>query len=181
MAKSKGSTRQSAASNGAPPNVPSGYQRRTNEVAGFWDPKLGPVHFIPRQARVFDGKIDPLKSSILIQGDSVGVNQLLNKDGEKVVCEQGEQIGVWYKPGMAPIKDLCGVPVYMYENGERDTGKGNPMKLYEVLSPKPGKNLFITGDYRKRSANTNLPFDIIAVRQEDVSTNEGAAVSDVPF
>ncbi len=140
--------------------IPAGYEKRTDEVVGFWDPSLGPIHFVPQFARAFDNKTDKTKPSILIQGTSVGTNTLITKDEDFVDAKEGQTIGVWYKPGMIAIRSLRGVPVYMFQNGERDTGKPQPMILFEVLSPKTGDELIITGDYRKQSAKAPLPFPI---------------------
>lgn len=151
--------------------VPQGYQKRSTEVKGFWVEGENPVHFIPKTARAVDNSIDAKKHSVLIIGESMGDNELMTSDGEVFTDKKGDLIGVWYKPGMLAIKDMADVPVFMYRIGERDTGKPNPMKLYEVNSPKTGEELLITGDFRVKSRRLELPF-------RNVSTNRGLDAQD---
>lgn len=165
--KNNGGTSQPQA---ALPGVPSGYKRRASEVTGFWTPGTKPVHFIPREVHASDSSIDNRKVSLLILGESVGNNDVMTnaEDGEQVTAQQGDLIGVWYKPGMRTIKDLAGVPVFMFMSGEKDTGKPSKMKVFEVLSPKMGRPLMVTGDYRKDSAHVELPFDVKGGIRTDV-------------
>ena len=142
-----------------PLSIPDGYKKRTTELVGFWD-MLSPLHFIPKFARAFDSDIEPSKPSILLIGDSVGENQITDRDGKTLTAKDNQPIGVWYKPGMSAVKDLSGVRVYMYMTGELDTGKPNPMKTFDVLSKQDGQTLFITEDFRKKSSFVVLPFPI---------------------
>jgi len=89
----------------------------------------------------------------------------------------GTLIGVWYKPGMAPIKTLKDVPVFMFPLEERATGKQNPMIVFDVSSPKNGNPLVIDDDYRKQSLHSNLPFEVKA----GAVPSEDAGPSDIPF
>jgi hypothetical protein len=140
--------------------MPEGYEKKTSDLAGFWNQDQGPIHFIPRSARAFDNKTDTMKTSILILGESVGQNPVINQDDERFDCKAGEMIGVWYKPGMVALKDLADVKVFMFVSGEKDTGKPNPMTTYEVGTPPKarGTMLYITEDFRKKSLHTSLPF-----------------------
>lgn len=178
MAKSKSQIKREATQgqqgNGGTPSrsLPQGYRKRTSEVVGFWTSGATPIHFIPREARAVDNSIDASKPSILIIGESLGsadANEVATSDGEVIATKQGDLVGIWYKPGMKALTNLMGVPVYMWEEGSRDTGKKNPMKLYEVLSPKTGEELTITGDFRRRSARAELPFrSVVAPSEGDV-------------
>jgi hypothetical protein len=154
--------------NGAPHpghQMPAGYKKR-GDLAGFWDPNQGPVHFIPKYAKAFDSKIEKLKPSVLIFGTSVGVNACMTKDQELVEVEAGELIGVWYKPGLKGLGDLAGVSCFCYLTGkEIDTGKGFPMKEYDVGSAKEGGVLYVTEDNRDKSRHADLPFPIFQTRQ----------------
>jgi hypothetical protein len=150
--------------------APEGYKKKTTDLVGFWNMEKGAVHFTPKFARVFDSDIDPTKPSILLIGDAVGGNPINIKtdkkdaDGKMVLKEgtakDGDAIGVWYKPGMSPVKDLANVKVYMYVIGELDTGKPNKMVTFDVLSKSDGQTLFITEDYRKHSTHVSLPFPV---------------------
>jgi len=181
MAKNKSQTKreatQSEPSNGASESrkvraTPVGYAKRSTEVKGFWIEGETPVHFVPKLARAVDNSIDARKCSVLVIGESMGDNELQTSDGEVFTDKKGDLIGVWYKPGMLPLKDLANVPVYMYRIGERDTGKPNPMKLYDVLSPKTGEELLITGDFRVRSLRQELPFRNVATNNPPPSSED---------
>lgn len=137
----------------APPvtyNAPEGYQKRTDDVVGFWAPEFGPIHFIPQEASVSDSKLEPAKQSGLIRGTLVDECTLLNADGENVLGKPGDKVGVWAKPGMRPLRNLSGVKVFMYASGEKDTGKPNAMQLFEVCSAQEGDPLSVD-DRRKLS------------------------------
>lgn len=140
--------------------MPEGYEKKTSDLAGFWNQDQGPVHFIPRSARAFDNKTDTMKSSILILGEAVSPCPVMNADNDRFDCKVGEMIGVWYKPGMIALKDLADVKVFMFASGEKNTGKPNPMTTYEVGTPLKarGTTLYITDDFRKKSLHTSLPF-----------------------
>lgn len=185
MARAKAATSKRSNGKRTSAPLPSGYQKRTNEVVAFWDPKHDfesddpppTIHFIPRSARAFDNKQEPLKWSVLIQGETVGINTVVSKDGEVTDVPPGTLIGVWYKPGMAPIKTLKDVPVFMFPLEERATGKQNPMIVFDVSSPKNGNPLVIDDDYRKQSLHSNLPFEVKA----GAVPSEDAGPSDIPF
>jgi hypothetical protein len=139
---------------------PAGYTEQSSDIVGFWDGS-GAIHFIPRFVRMFDSNIDAKKSSTMLIAELVDPCQV-DKPGdekvkEKVLAGKGQQIGIWTKPGMSALKNLGGVPVYMYEEGEKDTGKPNPMKLYKVMSKGRGQRLPIEGDFRKFSKTEKVP------------------------
>jgi hypothetical protein len=146
--------------------VPAGYKRRSSEAVGFWVSGSNPIHFIPKFARAVDNSQDNKKPSVLILGESHGENEVSTSDGEMITAKLGDLVGVWYKPGMAAIKNMANVPVYMYEEGSKDTGKQSRMKLYEILSPKTGDELFITGDFRQTSLRADLPFESVGRRPQ---------------
>ncbi len=157
-------------------DMPEGYEERTSDLVGFWDQEKGPIHFVPRYAKVFDSHIEAGKSSIVIVGQAVGSVPLLDSDGNEFDSQPGDVIGVWYKPGMVQIKSLADVRVFMYLSGEQDVGKINPMKTYKVGSSKKGNTLYLTDDYRKKSKHTELPFE-----KKGVSTANHAAEDDEDF
>ena len=142
--------------------APAGYESRTSDIVGFWNPEKGPVHFVPRLARAFDSNMDKKKPSVLIIGEAVDeMTVYLGEQGnqESVTAKPKDMIGVWYKPGMSSIKKLADVPVFMYPTGEQDTGKPNPMTTFFVGSRKEGNKLLVHDDYRDRSKHTSLPFE----------------------
>lgn len=134
---------------------PKGYQQRGGDVVGFWDPDSGlPLHFIPLEAILTDNKTEPAKSSILILGRLVDKVTLFLGDKEKrqeVDGQPGDTIGVWGKPGMRALKSLAQVRVFMYPDGEKDTGKPNAMTTFFVGSERQGRPLPVTEDRRDKS------------------------------
>lgn len=133
-------------------SLPEGYEKRTDDVVGFWDPEesAAPLHFIPREAAVFDGKNEPEKPGVIVFGELVDAVTLIDGEGMPVDGKPGDRIGLWGKPGMKPLKNLCGVKVFMYAAGERDVGRPQPMKLFEVASAREGDPLPVE-DRRKQS------------------------------
>jgi hypothetical protein len=132
--------------------IPAGYTEQSSDIVGFWDGQ-GAIHFIPRFVRMFDSNIDRAKTSTLLIATLVDPCKVVKPGGdeEEVLANKGMQIGIWTKPGMAALKNLGGQSVYMYEDGEKDTGKPNPMKLYKVMSKGQGQKLPVEGDFRKFS------------------------------
>ena len=134
--------------------IPAGYTEQSGDIVGFWTGE-GAIHFIPRFVRIFDSNIDEKKPSTLLVGELVDPCELFKPtdDDEKevVLGGKGQKVGIWTKPGMSAIKALGGIPVYMYEDGEKDTGKPNPMKLFKVMSKGQGQKLPIEKDMRKFS------------------------------
>lgn len=149
--------------NAAQPQPPAGYRKQAQDVAGYWDPEGGPIHFVPRSVKMFDSNLESNKPSILIVGeliDAAPVNVKDDDSGEmaQTTAQAGEAIGVWYKPGMRALVNLCDAKVWMYQSGERKTGKPNPMKLFSVSSPGPNKKFGIVIDEREQSAGASTDF-----------------------
>lgn len=161
--------------------APAGYESQTNDLAGFCDPELGPVHIIPRYAKLVDSKLDAHKPSMLIVAELFDEKSSL-ADG--VVCKKGELVGLWAKPGMSALKNLADVPVFMFQQGEIDTGKVNPMKQYQIFAKSKGRELRVTEDYRKESKSAPSPLKLEgntlpATRFDERVTGPG--VSSDPF
>lgn len=180
MKKRKKNSATSEASDATPPvevpkyELPAGYEEKTSDLVGFWNPELGPLHFIPLHVKAFDSHIEPTKPSIIIVGHSVGQNKLVDEDGEPVTSEPGDMIGVWYKPGMIRLKDLANTKVFLYLTGEQDTGKPNPMKTFSVNAPKDVKSqtLYLQDDYRKKSLRVALAFEMKGARRQPVEDDD---------
>lgn len=136
--------------------APEGYTRQTDEVKGFWAYDLGPLHFVPVRAILTDSQIEPQKTSVLVIGNLVDRTTLSTKDPDddesdlQVIGEPGDVVGVWAKPGMRELKELAGERVFIYYKGEKDTGKPNPMKLFEIFAKSKGDPLPIE-DKRDKS------------------------------
>lgn len=138
--------------------IPEGYAEQSGDIVGFWAPELNPtIHFTPTEARAFDSKLEPKKSSVLVMGILKDPIPLI-RDKEEVAGKAGDTIGVWYKPGMKAIRDLAGVPVFMFASGELDTGKPNPMIVFKVFAKSKGQSLLMSEDFREKSTDNELPF-----------------------
>jgi len=135
--------------------APQGYAAQSTDVVGFWNPELAPaIHFKPQGFKVFDSKIDPSKPSVLIVGtlvDAATLEGAGDDKGEVVQARPGDSVGVWGKAGMAALRNLAGVAVWMVPNGEKDIGRASPMKLYDIRSPGRGSRLALLDDTRARS------------------------------
>jgi hypothetical protein len=137
-------------------SAPEGFEKRSDDLDGFWDPDLTPVRCRPFAVKLMDGNIEPDKPSILIFATVTGPTgaqgaKVEGERGEPFVLPVGSLIGIWYKPGMKKIRDLCGADVFMKQTGEKATGKPNPMKLFEVTSDKLGIRIPVTEDIRDKS------------------------------
>lgn len=160
--------------------APAGYEKQSEDVAGYWVPKDGPIHCIPRGVKLFDGNIEANKPAILIFADLVDALDVSRKadegnDKETVRAEAGSRVGIWYKPGMKPIRNLAGVKVWMAFAGEKEIGKPSPMQLFDVRSAGKGNPMPVTEDTRKKSARVVTDFD---VRRETSPEEEMAAQED---
>ena len=118
--------------------APEGFESRNGDFVGFWDEELEPVMFgTPLEARMSDSKADSRKPSILITfkiEKDMTVASSADSGGRPVTAKAGDLVGVWSRPGMAALKALAGVTVHMYSSGEKDTGKPNAMRVYEISS-----------------------------------------------
>lgn len=131
--------------------IPDGYEDQSTDVVGFWQQDGDAIHFIPLECRLMDSTIDKTKSSCLLIGKLVGSVELVTSDGIVVVGEEGDICGIWAKPGMQPLANLCGVSVYMYLDSHKDVGKQSLMAVFAVLAKKKGTAIPITRDTRVMS------------------------------
>lgn len=179
--------------------APKGFTQQSSNAVGTWDDNGdSDIIFTPTGVRLFDGskKADPKKPSIMIIGvlNKAGV-QLVNKD-ETFAGNINDLIGVFWKPGMGrEIVNAYGVQTWIApafdDSGERktmDTGKGQPMKLYETQFSKKladvGKRIPILDDTRVLSKGVKTPFDdprLAAVRPKSPESDESPDDNDIPF
>lgn len=144
---------QSASAQTSKGAVPAGYGAIEEDIVGFWKPEEGPIEVKPLYVKLSDSRIDDTKSSTLIFCELVKPITLYRKDDETVEGKKGDLIGIWSKPGMRAIRNCAGVATYIALEGEKDTGKGNPMKTF-VVAPKDGikgDRLVVEEDNRKQS------------------------------
>jgi hypothetical protein len=172
----------------APPayHAPEGYTRQTDEVKGFWDYALGPLHFVPVRAILTDSQIEPQKTSVLIIGNLVDRATLSVKDPDdddsdlQVIGEPGDVVGVWAKPGMRELKELAGEKVFLYYKGEKDTGKPNPMKLFEIFAKSKGDPLPVE-DKRDKSRHAKTWMLPVGSVERDVGGRHRRVTEDELF
>jgi len=133
--------------------IPDGYQDQSDDIVGFWVPESGlPVHGTVLGACLFDQTIEPQKSSGIIILTLLSPCTVWSKEENgPVLCNVGDRVGVFAKPGMRAIKRAQGQGVWMRLTGEVDTGKPNPMKTFDVLYPSRTKDIEIIRDDRKES------------------------------
>lgn len=145
--------------------MPEGFEDASADLVGYWDLKA-PIFVIPLYITLSDSKLEPLKTSVLIHCKAVQATKVLKDEetGEYIDVKVGDLVGVWYKPGMKAIATCKDIPVYLYQDGELDTGKMNPMKVFRV-GIKQGSNrvpLPIMADYRRTSKRNAIPVQGLA-------------------
>lgn len=165
-------------------SIPTGYQSQGGDLVGYWDPKEGPIHFIPLYVNLFDNSVEPIKSSALLFAKLVDATNVLARDEDDsftaTPAKPNDMVGIWLKPGMKALKNLANVKVFMYEDGELDTGKPNPMKLYKIFSNAKGELLRVEDDRREKSKNSSSVFSqkrqvqTESVEETDEETDESS-------
>lgn len=148
--------------------APKGYARRSLDIEAFWVPEKGPIHGEFLGAKLFDSGIDASKPSTLFIVRLTDPCFCTDKDDEIFTKNPGDIVGVWGKPGMKGLKNLFGVPVWMALTGEKDIGKGNPMKVFDIQSPKPGTAMPILEDMRERSKGAKTFLDSVKVESDNI-------------
>jgi hypothetical protein len=134
--------------------VPKGMKKTTGDVVGFHDMESGPIHGIPRAAKLSDSKIKPQNISCFVIFELLEACKVTQDDVESMAMP-GDMVGVWTKPGMRAIAKQCGVPVFMIHTGEKDLGKPgfNPMKTYDIhIGEGKGTLIPVIEDNRDKSA-----------------------------
>lgn len=160
----------------------SKWKKQSSDVVGHWDGK-GELLCVPHAAKIFDGSIEASKPSTLIIVELLapcGITMGSQKKGtfKTGTAKKGDQVGVWYKPGMKAIVNLCDAPCSIIQSGERDIGKPEPMKLYEIASPGPYKRLLLLEDAREESASAKTALDSRGSRR---STRQVDDLDELPF
>lgn len=141
--------------------APEGFETVSQDVAGYWDPKLsGPMTWRPRAVRLVDNTQEANKSSCLIFGELLAPAKL-QKNAQKKddrtfeVFPAGTSVGVWGKAGMRDLLELGGATVWTAPNGFRQLeGRDKPMALFhnkrKTDGPK-GEKLTLVSDARDKS------------------------------
>jgi hypothetical protein len=151
--------------------LPEEGQKVVGDVEAYWDPEKSAIRFKPLSVRMFDSDMEPKRASYLITGITTSAARLYmtteEKDdrGKKIrdynVYPAGTAVGVWYKPGMKGIVNRHNVDCYLKKSGEKDTGKPNPMTLFDLVADKETNTIPVTEDYRDKSKDVKTPFDKI--------------------
>lgn len=148
--------------------IPEGLRRFTGDVLGFHDPETdGPIHGIPRGAKLSDSQLDATKPSAFVIFETLSPCTYTEGSGDEQTtgtAQKGEMVGVWMKGGMRAIRNLCGLEVFMVHTGEKKL-KGrpaahSPMKTYDFHvgkgQPKP---IPIIEDNREKSLSVKTFLD----------------------
>lgn len=163
---------------------PSGLEKISQDVVGFWDFEKGPVYFIPKEAVLIDSSLNPTKVNILVLGKLVDSNPFLYLGEEDITGEVGELVGIWVRPGFArQLKDCAGRKTWISpQTGEVPMkGKGkHPMKTFDLFSDttQPDKAIPILRDARKESKNTRHVWEDVEVMSHAKSDNGQSADDD---
>jgi hypothetical protein len=149
--------------------IPEGLSKHTGDVLGFHDlEEQGPIHGIPRGAKISDSKLDPKKPSSFVIFELLSDCQYTEGTGdeaEEKTAKKGDMVGVWTKGGMRPLRNLANREVFMYYTGEKRL-KGrpaaqSPMKTYDFHVGK-GKPMLIPiiEDTREKSIGEKSMFEV---------------------
>lgn len=149
--------------------VPAGLKKYTGDVLGFHDLETqGPIHGIPRGAKISDSKLDATKPSSFVIFELLSPTKYTEGTGDEAVeldAAKGDFVGVWTKGGMRALRNCANIEVFMVHTGERVL-KGrpagqDPMKTYDfhVGVGKPAL-IQIIEDTRERSANVKSMFEV---------------------
>lgn len=149
--------------------VPEGLKKHTGDVVGFHDLEdQGPIHGIPRGAKLSDSSIDDGKPSAFVIFELLAPTECTEGAGDDAVtvkAVKGDMVGVWMKGGMRSIRNLGDREVFMVHTGEKKLRSAkpghSPMKTYDfhVGAGKP-KLIPVIEDNREKSAGQKTPFDI---------------------
>lgn len=169
---------------GASYAVPDGFEERSGDVAGFYS-GLGSIEFVPLYATLADNKKFKNKLTTVVIGRLTKDCLLVDsKSQEQVQGAVGDTVGLFYRPGMSQLKLNAGIPVFMVQDGTKDTGEGNPMVVYKVFAPKGkrGRMLQVTEDRRKNGRHLESPLPIAPGASSGPVTQTGSVgEDDIPF
>ncbi len=153
---------------------PAGYVQQSGDLEAYWDSDspetrnsparegLGAVHFTPLYVSLMDSKIESRNTSTLLfcRLESPCVLRVAGDTETDEAYEefpQGTLFGIWTKPGMAKLRNLAGVRVWMRNNGFKEIGKPSPMCLFDIRSEtESGNHLRIMDDRRDKSLPPEL-------------------------
>jgi len=167
-------------------DAPEGFVTQSDDVVGYWNPEECPIQCIPRAAKIFDGNIEKSKPSVLLIVELTAPCIIVTKkaegetEGERFVGKPGDMVGIWGKPGMRAIRDLGGVECWVKYTGEKDTGKPNPMKLFDVKSKSKGRRIEISDDSRKESKGVKTFLDTPSMPKGDADDGHDADENWIP-
>ena len=194
MAQLRDISEETAAPEIDPNAPPEGFEQASGDLAGYWetaspptrnsDEKLGsdPIRFTPLWVTLSDSDLDARKTSTLLHARLVKPAVLRSADKSEGYREFGEGtlFGIWTKPGMKPLQNLCGAEVWM-RNGQtqgkeivyfKEIGKPSPMVLFDIRHKGSGTKLPVREDRRDKS----LP-DALKEKRAQVAQDLG----DIPF
>ena len=150
--------------------LPDGFTQVNLDIVGFWNEDCV-LQCEPLNVKLFDNKVEAIKSSALITCKLLQPIEVRNTDGEIVKAEAGQLIGVWGRPGLKELKIYAGCHVIVIPDGEIEIGKPNPMRAFKIAakSTDEGKVLPITLDKRQKSKS----FETVWANNEEAEALAG--------
>lgn len=178
----------------APWVAPTGYEDKSQDAVGTWDYTRGPIHFVPEVARLVDSSVESTKYSILVQGlllkppEGCPPCPIVDRDGNEAEAEPGDMVIVWVSGGNRSLLQWASAKVFMYQDGELDTGKPNAMKVFKVFAAKGSskKQIPLESDFRKDSKKASTPWTDAATRpgterERSRRRRQDEELDDIPF
>lgn len=163
--------------------VPAGYSKDaiSGDIIAFWDDTVAGICCIPQGYKLFDNDQDKEKvSTLFVVKLTAPLEGAYKKEkGEDkpklpVQTKAGDVVGIWGSAGMRDLVNMGGMDIFIYQEGEKNTGKKSPMKLYHVHPKDPnadGFRLKCMEDGRKESKNGKLLWEKGGVSLPKSDTN----------
>jgi len=135
--------------------LPEGFTQVNLDIVGFWNEDCV-LQCVPQDVKIFDNKVESIKSSALITAKVVEPLEVRTTDGELVKADVGMLIGIWGRPGLRELKVYGNCHVIIVPDGAIEIGKPNPMRAFKIYSNanNDAKPLPVALDKREKSKNT---------------------------
>lgn len=170
----KASAPQSTSIPGAQMTPPEGLKKLATDIAGFWDEggfdRPGgqwtggtPIYckiLFAREVIPTSGPSKGKTKRYLVVG-LLAPTQLLERKGSQAaparVANKGEIVGLWVTPGLSDLNSKGGCKVWVLLNTPdkwKDTGKGNPMKTYDIRAEEGGTAVKVVSFAQSQATQT---------------------------
>lgn len=114
--------------------LPAGFTQVNLDIVGFWNEDCM-ITCVPLNVKLFDNKVENVKSSALITVKLLEPIEVRTSEGEVVPAEPGSLVGIWGRPGLRELKVLGNCRVAIVPDGEIPVkDKPNPMRAFKIFS-----------------------------------------------